>query len=72
MRAYFAGSSVPTPEEMGKMVASSPELTAAHKLVGMPVADKKPVKKKSVRARKSLLPKPITDKLAIARPAAAE
>jgi hypothetical protein len=51
MRAYFAGTSVPTPEEMGKMLAASPEqAAAARKLKSLAVAAKKPVTKKSAPA----------------------
>jgi hypothetical protein len=55
MRAYFAGSSVPTPEEMGKMLAASPEkAAAARKLKTLAVGGKKPLGKKPVLApRKS-------------------
>jgi hypothetical protein len=49
MRAYFAGSSVPTPEEMSKMLAASPEkAAAARKLKSLAVGEKKPPRKKPV------------------------
>jgi hypothetical protein len=60
MRAYFAGSSVPTPEEMGKMLAASPEqAAAARKLKSLAVGGKNSPSKKPApaRVRKSLIKK---------------
>jgi hypothetical protein len=58
MRAYFAGSSVPTPEEMSQMLAASPEkAAAARKLKNLAVGGKKPPGKKPAPSgiqRKSL------------------
>jgi hypothetical protein len=58
MRAYFAGSSVPTPEEMRKMLAASPEqAAAARKLKSIAVGGKKQLSKKQAppgAVRKSL------------------
>ncbi len=58
MRAYFSGNSVPTPEQMGKMLAPTPEqAAAARKLMTTPIGDKPTARlqKKSMPSRKTVV-----------------